>query len=77
MREDLYGEMKKDLVIEIGTEELPASVVGVGEDAAACSSLIEALLAQTELYSDNLTYNIFATPPKVIIYIKNLPHLYY
>ncbi len=68
--------MKKDLVIEIGTEELPSSVVALCKGPAAAALLAEYLLGGTELYIGGLSYNLYATPRRIIMQVKDLPQTY-
>ncbi|MFH0732010.1 MAG: glycine--tRNA ligase subunit beta [Candidatus Omnitrophota bacterium] len=66
---------KKDFILEIGAEELPAKIVaGISEDPQVKASLIDALLGKAEL--GDIKPEVFATPRRIVIYIQNLPDSY-
>ncbi len=67
---------RKDFVLEIGTEELPPAVVSDFQYPLHARSLFECITGNTELVSQKLVRNIYATPRRIIIHIKDFPSFY-
>lgn len=66
----------KDFVLEIGTEELPPSVVNIAKEPSDVKTLVETLIGDTGLVSEKLKYSLYITPRRIIIHIKDLPDFY-
>ncbi|HEO64110.1 MAG TPA: glycine--tRNA ligase subunit beta, partial [Candidatus Omnitrophica bacterium] len=63
-------------VLELGTEELPPSVVSGFKTEPEKKELVQALLSSTGLIENGLDFDIYITPRRLIMYIKNLPRHY-
>ncbi len=68
--ETFNGNEKSDFLLEIGSEELPATFVPIGKQSLKVC--IEKFLKESELSYDSLS--IYGTPRRLAILVKNLIH---